>query len=134
MSLFQKTKDLVLDVISNGNKSIIHCSTSNCKYGMFCTTIIGTGFGFKTQSFDFLPIIYKILNMKDPSVLRLMVPWEIVKERMKDNDISLTDDDLEYIPGKEEELIQRLEKIMNRSHDQVIAYIESISSNEDLAG
>jgi len=72
--------------------------------------------------------------MKSPTVLRLEVPWEKVKERMKENDIRLTDEDLEYIPGKEEELIQRLEKVMNKSHDQVIAYIESISSNEDLAG
>ena len=96
------------------------------------TFIIGTGFGFETLSF--LPNIHKILTMKNPSVLRLTAPWETVKERMKENDINLTDEDLEYIPGKEEELIQRLEKIMNRSHDQVIAYIESISSNEDLAG
>ena len=72
--------------------------------------------------------------MKNPFVLRLAVPWETVKERMKENDINLTDEDLEYIPGKEGELIQRLEKIMNRSRDQVIAYIESISSNEHLAG
>ena len=72
--------------------------------------------------------------MKDPTILRLQSPWETVKERMKENDINLTDEDLEYIPGKEEELIQRLEKIMNRSRDQVVAYIESISSNEDLAG
>ena len=72
--------------------------------------------------------------MKNPSVLRLEVPWDIVKERMKDNDSSLTDEDLEYIPGKEEELILRLEKIMNKPRDQVVAYIESISSNEDLAG
>jgi len=72
--------------------------------------------------------------MKNSSVLRLKAPWEIVKERMKENDINLTDEDLEYIPGKEEEIIQRLEKIMNRSREQVIAYIESISSNEDLAG
>ena len=71
--------------------------------------------------------------MKNQSVFRLEVPWETVKERMKENDINLTDEDLEYIPGKEEELIQRLERIMNRSRDQVIAYIESISSNEDLA-
>ena len=71
--------------------------------------------------------------MKNQSVFRLEVPWETVKERMKENDINLTDEDLEYIPGKEEELIQRLEKIMKRSRDQVIAYIESISSNEDLA-
>jgi len=72
--------------------------------------------------------------MKNSTVLKLQAPWEKVKERMKENDISLTDEDLEYIPGKEEELIQRLEKIMNRSRDHVIAYIESISSNEHLAG
>ena len=71
--------------------------------------------------------------MKNQSVLRLKIPWEVVKERMKENDINLTDEDLEYIPGKEEELILRLEKIMNRSHDEIVAYIESISSNEDLA-
>jgi len=97
-------------------------------------TNIGTGFGFETQHFYFIIIIHKILNMKNPSVLRLKVSWETVKERMKENDINLSDEDLEYIPGKEEELIQRLEKIMNRSRDQVVAYIESISSNEDLAG
>jgi 5-bromo-4-chloroindolyl phosphate hydrolysis protein len=72
--------------------------------------------------------------MKNSTVLKLQAPWEKVKERMKENDINLTDKDLEYIPGNEEELIQRLEKIMNRSRDQVVAYIESISSNEDLAG
>ena len=70
----------------------------------------------------------------NPISLKLQASWEEVKERMKENDINLTDEDLEYIPGKEEELIQRLEKIMNRSRDQVIAYIESISSNEHLAG
>jgi hypothetical protein len=58
----------------------------------------------------------------------------MVKERMKENNIDLSDKDLEYIPGQEEELLQRLEKKMNRSRDQVVAYIESISSNEDLAG
>jgi hypothetical protein len=72
--------------------------------------------------------------MNNPTVFRLQAPWEKVRERMKENDIHLTDEDLEYIPGKEEELIQRLEKIMNRSRAQVVAYIESISSNEDLAG
>jgi len=72
--------------------------------------------------------------MKNQNKLRLPAPWETVKERMKENDINLSDEDLEYIPGKEEELIQRLEKVMNRSRAQVIAYIESIASNENLAG
>ena len=96
--------------------------------------IVGTGFGLETHSFCFQSIIHKIPNMKNQPVLRLKIPWEVVKERMKENDINLTDKDLEYIPGKEEELILRLEKIMNRSHDEIVAYIESISSNEDLAG
>jgi len=65
---------------------------------------------------------------------KLAAPWEMVKERLKENNIDLSDKDLEYIPGQEEELLQRLKKKMNRSRDQVIAYIESISSNEDLAG
>ena len=72
--------------------------------------------------------------MKKSTELKLQVPWDVVKEKMKENDINLTDEDLDYIPGKEEELLQRLEKKMNRSRDQVVAYIESISSNEDLAG
>ena len=71
--------------------------------------------------------------MKDLSVFKLESSWEKVKERMKENDINLTDEDLEYEPGKEEELLQRLGKVMNKSRHQVIAYIESISSNKDMA-
>ena len=66
--------------------------------------------------------------------LNLKAPWEVVKEQMKDNDIRLTDDDLAYEPGKEEELVERLEKIMQKPREQIIAYIESISSNKGLAG
>lgn len=73
--------------------------------------------------------------MKDhPDILKLEAPWEEVKERLKNNDITLTDEDLEYKPGKEEELLTRLEKKTNKSREQLIAYIESISSNNDLAG
>jgi hypothetical protein len=72
--------------------------------------------------------------MKNSSEFKLDAPWEKVKERMKENDINLTDADLEYEPGKEEDLLQRLEKLMNKPRHQVIAYIESISTNEDMAG
>ena len=72
--------------------------------------------------------------MKDKIVLRLQAPWAEVKEKMKENDLSLTDADLEYQPGNEEDLLQRLEKLMNKPRHQVIAYIESISANSDLAG
>ncbi len=67
-------------------------------------------------------------------LLNLQAPWEEVKEKLKENDHRLTDADLQYTEGKEEELIKRLEKILGRSREQVIAYIESISANTDLAG
>lgn len=66
--------------------------------------------------------------------IKLEAPWEVVRERMKESNINLTDADLAYEPGKEDELLSRLEKIMNKSRPQIIAYIESISSNKDLAG
>ena len=66
--------------------------------------------------------------------IKLEAPWEEVRERMKESNINLTDADLVYEPGKEDELLSRLEKIMNKSRPQIIAYIESISSNKDLAG
>ncbi len=68
------------------------------------------------------------------TILRLQAPWETVKEKMKENDISLTDADLEYEPGNEEKLLERLEKVMNKPRNQIVAYIESISANADLAG
>jgi hypothetical protein len=67
-------------------------------------------------------------------ILKLKTPWEEVKEKMKENDHHLTDDDLQYSPGHEDELLQRLEKKLNKPRHQIVAYIESISSNEDLAG
>ena len=94
---------------------------------MIFKTPIDSGFLFSQRHL-------KILHMKNPSEFKLDAPWEKVKERMKENDINLTDADLEYEPGKEEELLERLEKLMNKPRHQVIAYIESISSNEHLAG
>lgn len=66
--------------------------------------------------------------------LHLQSSWEDVKEKMKENDHRLTNDDLDYTVGNEEELIKRLQKVMGKSREQVIAYIESISANSGLAG
>ena len=81
----------------------------------------------------FEPFVQTIYMEKDIKI-NLEAPWEEVKERMKESNIDLTDADLEYEPGKEDELLSRLEKIMNKSRADIIAYIESISSNKDLAG
>jgi len=65
--------------------------------------------------------------------LKLEAPWDEVKEKMKENNISLTDEDLVYEPGKEDELLNRLASKMHRTPQQVKELVESISSNKGLA-
>lgn len=65
--------------------------------------------------------------------LHLHAPWEEVKEQLKENDFTLSDEDLLYEPGGEQELVERLQKKLNRPTKEVIAYIESISTNRGKA-
>ena len=76
------------------------------------------------------PVRKKIMAI---SALKLHAPWEEVKERMKENNITLTDEDLVYEQGQEEDLFARLEKKMKRSRQQIKDLIESISANESRA-
>ena len=66
--------------------------------------------------------------------LKLEAPWDEVKELLKENDITLTDEDLEYSPGHEDELLEQLSKKMKKDKAAVKAYIESISYNKGKAG
>ena len=66
--------------------------------------------------------------------LNLRSTWPEVRERLKENDISLTDQDLEYRPGSDDELLEKLAGKMNKSKKEVKEYIESVSGNEDKAG
>lgn len=65
--------------------------------------------------------------------LQLERSWEEVKEDLKENNIYLTDEDLDYKPGQEEQLLERLEKKMNLSKESIKALIESISANKGRA-
>jgi uncharacterized protein YjbJ (UPF0337 family) len=65
--------------------------------------------------------------------LKLQQPWEMVKEDLKENNIYLTDEDLDYIPGQEDQLLERLEKKMQLSKERIKELIESISTNEGRA-
>lgn len=66
--------------------------------------------------------------------LNLRASWDEVKERLKENDVNLTDDDLQYAPGQEDELLKRLSQKQGKSPEEIREYIESISANEDRAG
>jgi uncharacterized protein YjbJ (UPF0337 family) len=65
--------------------------------------------------------------------LTLHASWEEVKEKIKERNIGLTDEDLVYEPGQEDALLERLAKKMNRSKEEVKQFIESISYNKDVA-
>lgn len=67
------------------------------------------------------------------TTLTLQQPWEVVKEKLKENDHRLTDEDLLYNPDNAEELLERLSKKMNRTREEVKILIESISSNQGKA-
>ena len=66
--------------------------------------------------------------------LNLQAPWEEVKERLKENNIALSEEDLAYEPGQEDALLERLQHKMNKDKQAIKEYIESISSNTDKAG
>ncbi|NML19888.1 general stress protein CsbD [Pseudoflavitalea sp. G-6-1-2] len=65
--------------------------------------------------------------------LNIGASWEEVKEKIKERNVQLTDEDLQYEPGKEDALLQRLSAKMHRSVEEVKNYIESISHNNDAA-
>jgi uncharacterized protein YjbJ (UPF0337 family) len=65
--------------------------------------------------------------------LKLEAPWEEVKERLKEINTDLTDEDLTYQPGQAQSLLERLSKKMNHTPDEVRGWIESVSYNKGKA-
>jgi uncharacterized protein YjbJ (UPF0337 family) len=67
------------------------------------------------------------------NALKLGAPWQEVKEKIKEVNYDLTDSDLAYEPGKEEELLNRLAEKMNKSPEEVKGWIESIAQTKSRA-
>jgi hypothetical protein len=66
--------------------------------------------------------------------LRLQSSWSDVKEKIKEHNVNLTDDDLAYQPGRENELLERLARKLKRPKEEIQKWIESVSSNSGKAG
>jgi hypothetical protein len=69
----------------------------------------------------------------EDNTLRLQAPWQEVKEKLKEINVELTDSDLVYEPGREDELLQRLAAKMKKDPSAVKALVESISFNKGKA-
>jgi uncharacterized protein YjbJ (UPF0337 family) len=52
--------------------------------------------------------------------------WNELKGKLKQKYANLTDDDLTYAEGKEEELLGNLQKKMGKSREEVINTIKSL--------
>jgi len=66
--------------------------------------------------------------------LKLAAPWDQVREHLKEHNVDLTDEDLQYEPGQEEALLERLGHKFNKSREEIKGLIESVSTNTDMAG
>ncbi|MEO6613046.1 MAG: hypothetical protein ABIT05_07275 [Chitinophagaceae bacterium] len=71
--------------------------------------------------------------MKDTNNLHLTTPWSEVKEKIKEANVELTDADLDFEPGQEEAMLTHLGRKMNRSRQEIKAWIESLSANKGKA-
>jgi len=58
--------------------------------------------------------------------LKLKGTWNDIKGRAKRQYANLTDDDLMYEEGKDDELVGRIQKKIGKSKDEVIKWIQSL--------
>lgn len=58
--------------------------------------------------------------------LKLKGNWNELKGKIKQQYGELTDDDLTYEEGKDDELVGRIQKKIGKTKDQVIEWIQSL--------
>jgi uncharacterized protein YjbJ (UPF0337 family) len=59
--------------------------------------------------------------------LKIKGNWNIIKGKLKQKYAKLTDDDLQYVEGKEDELIGRIQKRTGLAQDEVIVVVDEIN-------
>ncbi len=60
------------------------------------------------------------------SNLRLKGSWNELKGKVKQKYAELTDDDLMYEEGKEDELVGRLQKKTGKARDEIVDWLNSL--------
>jgi uncharacterized protein YjbJ (UPF0337 family) len=59
--------------------------------------------------------------------LQIKGNWNIIKGKLKQQYAELTDDDLKYVEGKEDELLGRLQKKTGETREEIIEMINEYS-------
>lgn len=58
--------------------------------------------------------------------LKLKGNWNVAKGKIKQKYADMTDDDLKYEDGKEDELLGKLQKKTGKTKDEVISWIQKL--------
>lgn len=58
--------------------------------------------------------------------LKLRGNWNEIKGKIKQKYADLTDDDLKYDEGKDDELVGRIQKKVGKTKEEVISWIQSL--------
>ena len=58
--------------------------------------------------------------------LELKGNWNELKGKVKQAHANLTDDDLQYEDGKDDELLGRLQKKLGKTRDEVVTWLKSL--------
>lgn len=66
--------------------------------------------------------------------LHLEAPWSKVKEMLKEANKDLTDADLSFDPGQEEQMVERVARKMGKNYEETKGWIESVSHTSGMAG
>jgi uncharacterized protein YjbJ (UPF0337 family) len=59
--------------------------------------------------------------------LRIKGNWNQMKGKIKQKYPDLTDDDVLFVAGKEDDLLGRIQRKTGKSRDEVVSYINSIN-------
>ena len=59
--------------------------------------------------------------------LKLESSWDEMIERLLEAEPQLTVDDIDFMEGEDEALVKKLAQKLNRSHEQITGWIESVS-------
>jgi uncharacterized protein YjbJ (UPF0337 family) len=62
--------------------------------------------------------------------LQLKGNWNIARGRLKQKFAQLTDDDLQYVEGKEEELIGRIQKVTGKPREEIRTVVAECSCSK----
>jgi hypothetical protein len=60
--------------------------------------------------------------------------WNAVKDKIKEVESSVTDSDLAFFPGEEDELYDHLARKLRKNKNDIKAWIESLESTSSIAG